>query len=199
MTAYLDNSATTKPCERAAAAANRICTEIYGNPSSLHSLGFSASSERERARAFLSEKLLCEKKEFYFSPSGTVSNNTAIFGAVRAKKREGNKIVTSAFEHPSVMKCVDYLAENGFEVVKLKPENGNIPLSAIENAVDGNTVLVSLMAVNNELGSVLPFSEVKRIIKRKKSPALFHIDAVQGFCKIPIKASEADLISVSAH
>lgn len=200
MTAYLDNSATTAPSKSATDAVNRICTSVFGNPSSIHQKGVEASSELEKAREILSSSLGCEKKEFYFTPSGTVANNTAIFGTARAKKRTGNKIVTSAFEHPSVMKCMDFLETEGFEIVRLKPDgNGNIPLSDIEQAIDEKTVLVSLMAVNNEVGSILPTGEVKKIIKRKKSPALFHIDAVQGFLKIPIKASSADMICVSAH
>jgi cysteine desulfurase len=200
LTAYLDNSATTKPCEQALAAVKNACENAWGNPSSLHRAGLDSRLLVEQARKSVAKKLGCEEKELYFSPSGTAANNTALFGAAKANRRYGKKIVCSSIEHPSVMRCIDALGESGFEIIKLSPDkNGVIPVASLEDAIDEGTCLVSMMAVNNETGAIQPFDEVKRIIRRKKSHALFHMDAVQAFCKIPVKSSVADLISVSAH
>lgn len=202
MQVYLDNSATTKPCKAAVDAALRAVSEEYGNPSSLHSLGFSASQMLEKSRSIIAKSLSVDPSCVYFTPCGTVSNNIAVFGAVNLQKRKGNKIVTTAFEHPSVAKCMDKLSEDGFDVVRLEPdESGNISIEKFENAIDEKTVLVSVMAVNNEVGSVLPFDKIKRIIKRNSSPALLHVDAVQGYMKINIKPEKCgiDLMSMSAH
>lgn len=202
MQVYLDNSATTMPCEAAINSALELMKEEYGNPSSLHSKGFEASQILENARGVIAESLSVEPNCIYFTPCGTVSNNTAVFGAVNALKRRGNKIVTTAFEHPSVAKCMDKLSDDGFEVVRIMPdESGNIPISEFETEIDEKTILVSLMAVNNEVGTVLPFDKIKKIIKRKNSPALLHIDAVQGYMKMNIKPEKCgiDLMSMSAH
>ena len=202
MQVYLDNSATTKPCEAAVESALEVMKEEYGNPSSLHLKGFNASNLLENSRNVIADSLSCEPSCVYFTPSGTVSNNTAVFGAVNLMKHKGNKIVTTAFEHPSVAKCMDKLSQDGFEVVRLAPDlNGEISLEKFENEIDENTILVSLMAVNNEVGSILPFDKIKKIIKRKKSPALLHVDAVQGYMKINIKPEKygIDLLSISAH
>lgn len=202
MQVYLDNSATTKPCEAAVKSALAVMNEEYGNPSSLHMKGFNASVLLENSRRTIAESLSCEPSCVYFTPCGTVSNNTAIFGAVNLMRRRGNKIVTTAFEHPSVARCMDKLSQEGFEVVRLSPDlNGEISPDKFEKEIDGNTILVSLMAVNNEIGSILPFDKIKAIIKRKKSPALLHVDAVQGYMKINIKPEKCgiDLLSVSAH
>lgn len=202
MQVYLDNSATTMPCEAAINSALELMKEEYGNPSSLHSKGFEASQILENARGVIAESLSVEPNCIYFTPCGTVSNNTAIFGAVNALKRRGNKIVTTAFEHPSVAKCMDKFSDDGFEVVRIMPdESGNIPISEFEAEIDEKTILVSLMAVNNEVGTVLPFDKIKKIIKRKNSPALLHIDAVQGYMKMNIKPEKCgiDLMSMSAH
>lgn len=200
MHCYLDNSATTKPCQAATDAALRAMTDVYGNPSSLHECGFAALNMLETARGEVAKALSADSAEIYFTPSGTAANNTALFGA--AKMKRGGKIVTTAFEHPSVENCMRRLAEQGFTVVRLLPdENGNISAEQFENAIDEQTVLVSLMAVNNEVGSILPFDKIAGILRRKKSSALLHVDAVQGFMKLPIvpKRSGIDLLSVSAH
>lgn len=202
MNCYLDNSATTKPCKEAVSAAEKAMTEAFGNPSSLHQYGFSALQMLEEARAQVAKALSASANEIYFTPSGTVANNTAIFGAVMQNRRRGNKIVTTAFEHPSVENCMRRLEEQGFEVVRLSPDaSGNIAAAQFEDAVDDKTILVSLMAVNNEVGSILPFDKIQNIIRRKNAPALLHVDAVQGFMKLPIvpKKCGVDLLSVSAH
>lgn len=202
MQVYFDNSATTKPCEAAVKSALEVMNEEFGNPSSIHSKGYNASQLLEKSRSIIADSLSVDASAIYFTPCGTVSNNTAIFGAVNALRRRGNKIVTTAFEHPSVAKCMDKLSEDGFEVVRIMPdESGNISCEEFENAIDEKTILVSLMAVNNEVGSVLPFDKIKKIIKRNNSPALLHVDAVQGYLKIDIKPQKCgiDLMSISAH
>ena len=202
MECYLDNSATTKPCKAAVDAEISALTELYGNPSSLHQKGVDAYMLLEKSRGTIAASLKASPDEIYFTPCGTVSNNTAIFGAVNAKKRLGKKIVTTALEHPSVEKCMERLEESGFEVVRVQPQSdGNISLKDFENAIDENTILVSVMAVNNEVGSVMPAENLKKIIKSKNSPALLHVDDVQGYMKIPLcpKSCGIDLMSVSAH
>ena len=199
---YLDNSATTKPCEKAVQKAFVMMTENFGNPSSLHFCGFNAKKELDSARRTLSDFLSCQQNEIFFTPSGTVANNTAILGTAKAKHREGKKVITTLLEHPSVIKHFEILAEQGFEVVYLKPDNnGKISLEELSNAVDKNTILVSVMAVNNEVGSIQEISKIKGIIKDNKSKAYFHCDAVQAFGKIVLKPKKLgiDLMSMSAH
>lgn len=202
MSVYLDNSATTKPCEKAVKKVLEMCTENYGNPSSLHMCGYNAKKELDESRRALASILSCAENEVYFTSSGTIANNTAIIGTARTKKREGKKIITTALEHPSVIKHFEMLGEQGFETVFLKPDsNGKISLEELSNAVDENTILVSVMAVNNEVGSIQDISKVKNIIKSKNSKAYFHCDAVQAFGKIPLKPKKMgiDLMSMSAH
>ena len=199
---YLDNSATTKPCEKAVQKAFVMMTENFGNPSSLHFCGFNAKKELDSARRTLSDFLSCQQNEIFFTPSGTVANNTAILGTAKAKHREGKKVITTLLEHPSVIKHFEILAEQGFEVVYLKPDNnGKISLEELSNAVDENTIIVSVMAVNNEVGSIQEISKIKGIIKDNKSKAYFHCDAVQAFGKIVLKPKKLgiDLMSMSAH
>lgn len=202
MEVYLDNSATTKPCKKACEAALNTMENDFGNPSSLHKKGYDALQILEQSRGIIANSIGVDPSRIFFTPSGTVANNTAIFGAAELMKRKGNKIVTTAFEHPSVARCMDKLSQSGFEVVRIMPDgSGNISEEAFQNAVDEKTVLVSLMAVNNEIGTVLPFEKIKRIIKRKKSSALLHVDCVQGYMKLPVKPERCgiDLMSMSAH
>ncbi len=199
---YLDNSATTKPCEKAVKKAYAMMTENFGNPSSLHFCGFNAKKELDNARRTIANLLSCEANEVFFTPSGTVANNTAILGAAKAKHREGKKVITTLLEHPSVMKPFENLQEQGFEVIYLKPNtNGKISLEELSNAVDENTILVSVMAVSPGPGSIQDISKIKGIIKDNKSKAYFHCDAVQAFGKITLKPKKhgIDLMSMSAH
>jgi cysteine desulfurase len=150
----------------------------------------------------LAKTLSCEEKEIFFTSGGTESNNIAIFGAAYAGRRKGNKIITSAIEHPSVHKCFDKLADEGFEVVKIGVDSkGMLDLSQLEREVDEKTILVSIMAVNNEVGTIEPVDQIRNIVKRNNSPALIHVDAVQAFGKVLINTKKlgADLISVSSH
>ena len=200
--AYLDNSATTKPCERAKKRLNEALDVLWGNPSSLHEKGLEAQLLLEEARTKTAKKLSAKESEIYFTSGGTESNNIAVFGAAHTGKRKGKKVVVSSVEHPSVSRAFDELEKEGFEVVRLPVDRfGVVSPSSIFSAVDEETVLVSLMAVNNELGSIEPIGEVSKIIKEKNSPALFHVDAVQAFGKIPLNVKKlgVDLMSVSGH
>lgn len=202
MEIYLDNSATTKVCREAADAMMKMLTENYGNPSSLHSKGVEASKTLENAREILADALSCSKDEIFFTTSGTTANNTAIFGAVNANKRKGNRIITTSLEHPSVSECMKKLEEQGFEVIKLKPDiNGAFSPMELMNAINSKTILISIMAVNNEIGTINPINQIKAAVKRANSSALIHVDAVQGFGKIPLNPSKAgiDLMTVSSH
>ena len=199
---YLDNSATTKPCKEAVEAATEMMTSEYGNPSSLHKKGFNAQQILESSRKTVADSLGVQSKCIYFTSGGTASNNTAVFSGAKLGAHKGNKIVTTALEHPSVSKCMDELELQGFEVVRLKPEkDGNIPIEKFEAAIDEKTILVSLMAVNNEVGSILPFDKIKKIINKNNSPALLHVDAVQAYLKTELSPEKSgiDLLSVSAH
>ncbi|MBR6407352.1 MAG: cysteine desulfurase [Clostridia bacterium] len=198
---YLDNSATTKPCQSAIKKVNHMLCDNWGNPSSLHSYGIEAEKEITAARRTVADFLRCDEREIYFTPSGTIANNIAVMGAAKALRRRGNTIVTTEVEHPSVYETVKSLESDGFNVVRIRPENGEITAGQIENAVTSDTILVSMMMVNNEMGTVFPVDKVKKIIDAKGSPALFHIDAVQAFGKIPVnpRSVGAQLVTVSGH
>ena len=202
MEIYLDNSATTKVCREAADAMMKTLTENYGNPSSLHSKGVEASKALENARQNLADALSCSKDEIFFTTSGTTANNTAIFGAVNANRRKGNRIITTSLEHPSVNECMKRLEEQGYEVIRLKPDmHGAFSPMELMNAINNKTILVSIMAVNNEIGTINPINQIKTALKRASSDALIHVDAVQAFGKTPLNPSKAgiDLLTVSSH
>lgn len=199
---YLDNSATTKAYPQVAEKIVELLTEKYGNPSSLHTKGMEAEDELINARHIVAKSLGVEDKEIYFTSGGTEANNLAIMGTVKAMKRRGNKIVTTAFEHSSVYETMKHLEDEGFEVIYINPdEKGTISADDFKDAIDEKTILVSVMAVNNELGSISPIEEIAKIIKNLKSPALFHCDCVQAYCKIPLKLKKigVDLATVSSH
>lgn len=202
MIAYLDNSATTKPCNECIKAINNMLTTNWGNPSSLHNLGINAMKEIISSRTLIAESLGVSREEIIFTSGGTEANNLAVFGSIKAKRRYGNKIVTTAIEHESVLQACEELERQGFEVVYLKPdEYGFISERQLYDAVDEKTILVSMMYINNEVGSVMPVDKIARAVKRADSPALIHIDCVQAYGKININAKKlgADLITVSAH
>lgn len=202
MSAYLDNSATTKPCRECTDAVMKMMTECYGNPSSLHNLGIDAMKEVITARQAVAESLGVSSEEIVFTSGGTEANNLALFGAVKAKRRAGNRIVTTAIEHESVLQSAQELERQGFEVIYLQPDSrGNISEQQLFDAVNGNTILVSMMYVNNEVGTIMPVKAISRAVKKAKAPALIHIDCVQAYGKISINAKKlgADLITVTAH
>ncbi len=199
---YLDNAATTQTSKAAADKAYSMMRESFGNPSSLHSIGFEAAKEIESTREAVADLIGADSSEIYFTSGGTESNNIAILGAAEALKKRGNKIVTTPLEHSSVYDSMLHLKEQGFEVIFLPTDSkGNINIREAFDIIDQKTILVSLMHTNSEIGTVNPISDIAEIIKRKNSPALFHCDAVQAFGKTPIKVKKlgVDLLSVSAH
>ncbi len=199
---YFDNSATTKVCKEAADKAYSMMTECWGNPSSLHSVGFEAEKEVTKAREIIANKIGADESEIYFTSGGTEANNLAVLGGADARKRRGDRIVTTAIEHPSVLRAAEELEKQGFEVIFLKPDaSGQIPESAVYAAVNEKTILVSMMAVNNETGVNLPLGAVSNAIKRANAPAFFHVDDVQGFGKIKINLKKlgVDMMTISGH
>lgn len=196
---YLDNSATTKPCKTACNYINKALTETWGNPSSLHMLGIEAEMAVTDARTLIARKIAALPEEIIFTGSGTEANNTVV-SAVRTSRNK--KIITTLIEHPSVLEPIKKLEEQGFEVVRLGCDsNGIISLEELKNALDSNVCLVSIMLVNNEIGSIQPIAEVTRLVKQIAPSALIHCDAVQAFGKLPInvKTLGVDLLSASGH
>ncbi len=201
-TAYLDNAATTPVCKAAMDAAVRILRDCFGNPSSLHALGVAASRELASSREAVAELLGCQSECVHFTSGGSESNNLAIFGAANAKIRRGRKLVTTAAEHSSVSAAMKRLEETGWAVTYIRPDrSGRIDPQAVADAVDGETVLVSMMYVNNETGAVFPVPEAAALIRAKNPDTLVHCDGVQAFGKLPFKVSrmDIDLMSVSGH
>ena len=199
--AYLDNSSTTKPSKRAVEYITKALEANWGNPSSLHRIGMEAEIALNEARETVARSLNARTDEIIFTGSGTEANNTALLSVLKAQKR-GGRIITTAIEHPSVLETAKRLTDCGFEVIALKPDkNGIVPISALENALTDNTLLVSMMLVNNETGAVQPVREAAALTKRKAPNALFHCDAVQGYGKLPLNVKQlmVDLLSASGH
>lgn len=199
---YLDHAATTPVCPAAAQAAVEAMTEHFGNPSSQYPLGKEAAREREAHRAVIAAALGCEPEELFFTSCGTEGDNWAIRSAVERGRKKGNHIVTTAIEHDAVLQSMKALQAEGLEVTFLKPDAyGNIDPQAVREAIRADTILVSMMLVNNEIGSVLPVQAAAEAIREKGAPALLHTDAVQGFLKLPFTPAElgADLVTICAH
>lgn len=202
MEAYLDNSATTRCSQRAKDLMVKILMEDYGNPSSLHLMGMHAENYIKEAKSRIAKTLKADEKEIIFTSGGTESNNMAIIGGVLANKRGGNHIITTAIEHASVSAPMAYLEELGFRVTYLGvDQDGHISLEELKEAVGDDTILVSLMMVNNEIGALEPVEEAARIIKGKNPNTLVHVDAIQAYGKYHIypKKMGIDLLSVSGH
>lgn len=199
---YLDNSATTKVCEEAAKAALELMTVCYGNPSSLHTMGVRAETAMTRARRIVAQAMGAQEKNIVFTSGGTESNNLALFGAAYARQKRGKRIVTTAVEHHSVLYTAQQLEKEGFEVIYLKPRrDGHIREEDVFEAINRDTILVSMMAVNNETGAIFPVKAAAAAIKRAGAPALLHVDAVQAFGKLPLRPAKMgiDLMSISGH
>lgn len=202
MQAYLDNSATTRCSERAKNLMVQLLMEDYGNPSSLHMKGVEAEKYIKEAKSKIAKTLKVDEKEILFTSGGTESNNMALIGCALANKRAGNHIITTSIEHPSVSAPLAYLEELGFRVTYLKVDSdGLISLEELEKEVCEETILVSLMMVNNEIGAVEPIEEAVKVIKDKNPKTLVHIDAIQAYGKYRIypKKMGIDLLSVSGH
>lgn len=198
---YMDNAATTKISEPVKNEILRVM-DIFGNPSSLHRLGLEAEKLIETSCETISKKLGVDKKNVYFTSGGTEANNLAIIGTCMSLRKRGNHVITTKIEHPSVLESVKKLSESGVEVdfAPVLPD-GRIDLEAFFALLRPDTVLVSVMHVNNETGVIQPIEELKKLMKEKSPLAKLHIDAVQSFCKMAVtpKLWEADLLSVSGH
>lgn len=199
--AYLDNSSTTKPSKRAVEYITRALESNWGNPSSLHRIGMEAEIALNDARECIAHTVNARADEIFFTGSGTEANNTALLSVLKAKSR-GGRIITTAIEHPSVLETAKRLEDYGFEVVCLKPDsNGIIPITELENALTDNTLLVSMMLVNNETGAVQPVEKAAALTRHIAPLALFHCDAVQGYGKLSVNVKRlgVDLLSASGH
>ncbi|QCJ43742.1 cysteine desulfurase [Bacillus sp. S3] len=198
---YLDNSATTKPFKEVLDSFVTVSSEYFGNPSSLHSLGGQAEKLLSQAREQLAKLIKVKPAEIYFTSGGTESNNIAIKGAARLNRNKGRHIITSSVEHASVRAAMEELEQEGFEITYLPvDENGRVGVDDVEKAIRKDTILISIMQVNNEVGSVQPITEIGEILKNY-SQILFHVDTVQGIGKVPLslKNSNVGLCSLSAH
>lgn len=201
-THYLDNSATTAVCKAAADKALYMMTDNYGNPSSLHKMGIRAEEEVEKAREIIAGTLSVDSREIIFTSGGTEANNTAVFGAAQALRRRGDRVIVSAVEHPSVHESAKRLSELGFDVHYAPVDkDGAVDIEALKALLNNKTVLVSVMAVNNETGTIQPIERVSKLVHKLSPEALFHCDAVQAYCKMPLKPQKygVDLMTVSAH
>lgn len=199
---YLDNSATTKPCIQAVEAMTKAMTENWGNPSALYNFGIDTARELRSARHQVAAALGAEPDRVFFTSGGTEADNWAVFGTVKRLGKRGKHIVTTAMEHHAILNCAKDLEAQGYEVTYLKPDSmGRITVEDLKNALRKDTILVSIMMVNNEVGSVMPISQMAKLTHKLCPDAIFHTDAVQGFLKVPFHAKTlgADLISVSSH
>lgn len=199
---YLDNSATTRPCEAAVAAMTKALSEDWANPSALYQFGINVARALRTARAQVASAMGAEADRVFFTSGGTEADNWAIQGTVKRLGKRGKHIVTTAIEHHAVLNTMKELEAQGYEVTYLQPDSdGRIGVEALKAALRPDTILVSVMMVNNEVGSVMPIAQMAKLTHKQCPNALFHTDAVQGFMKIPFAAKTlgADLISVSAH
>lgn len=203
MEVYLDNSATTRCYESVRDLVGKVMCEDYGNPSSMHRKGIDAEKYIKESKETFAKLLKVQEKELYFTSGGTESDNLALIGCARANHRAGKHLITSAIEHPAILNTMQYLEqEEGFRVTYLPVDRaGRIRLDALKDALCEDTILVSIMYVNNEVGSVQPIEEASKIVKQYNPNILFHVDAIQGFGKYRIfpKRMGIDLLSISGH
>lgn len=202
MEAYLDNSATTRCTESVRDVVVKTMMEDYGNPSSKHMKGVEAERYLKDARETIARTMKVNEKEIFFTSGATESNNWALVGTAMANRRAGMHLITTAIEHAAVLMPMQFLKEQGFRVTYLPVDHaGQISLKDLEDALCDDTILVSIMYVNNEIGTILPIPEAGRIIKARNPRTLFHVDAVQAYGKMAVypKKSGIDMLSVSAH
>ncbi len=202
MEAYLDNSATTRAFDEVAELVSKVMTQDYGNPSSMHHKGVVAENYIKEAKKQIADTLKAEPKEILFTSGGTESDNMALIGTARAMCRRGKHIITTSIEHPAILNTCAYLEKEGFEVTYLGVDSrGLISLEELKNAIRPDTILVSVMLVNNEIGTAQPIAEIGELIKSCNKDIIFHVDAVQGYGKLRInpKKMGIDLMSVSGH
>lgn len=202
MNAYLDNSATTCCDKEAAELMYRVFTEDYGNPSSMHHAGVVAEQYIKDATARICKALKCDEKEIYYTSCGTEADNLALIGCAHANARKGKHLITTSIEHPAVLNACGQLEKEGFEVTYLPVDSdGLVHVEDVTGAMREDTILVSIMHVNNEIGSVQPIAEIGEAVHKKDPSVLFHVDAVQGFGKFKIipKRMHIDLLTISGH
>lgn len=202
MEIYLDNSATTMAFREVTELVSKIMYVDYGNPSSMHMKGVQAENYVKEAKETLAGLLKVQEKELFFTSGGTESDNWALMGAASANSRAGRHLITTQIEHPAILQTMEYLESIGYEVTYLPvDEKGIVRLDALERSIRQDTILVSIMHVNNEVGAVQPIEEAGRIIERKNPSTLFHVDAVQGFGKLKLypKRCNVDMLSISGH
>lgn len=199
---YLDNSATTKPCPQAVDAVMEALRDAWGNPSTLYGFGMDAARRLKEAREQVAKALGAEPERVFFTSGGTEADNWAVFSATERMGKRGRHIITTAIEHDAILRPMKRLAERGFEVTYLQPDHeGRVTTAQLRQALRPDTVLVSIMMVNNESGAVMPIAQMAKMTHRICPDALFHTDAVQGFLKVPFQAKTlgADMISISSH
>ena len=199
---YLDNSATTKPCQEAVDAMVRGLTDAWGNPSALYGFGIDAAHDLRVSRGQVAAAMGAETDRVFFTAGGTEADNWAIFGTAKRFGKKNKHIITTAIEHHAILNCMKELESQGFEVTYLQPDaEGRITIEALKVALRKDTFLVSVMMVNNEVGSVMPIAQMAKLTHKLAPDAIFHTDAVQGFMKVPFQAKTlgADLITVSSH
>ena len=199
---YLDNSATTKPCQEAVEAMTQALTAGWANPSALYSFGIDAAKALREARTKVAAAMGAETDRVFFTSGGTEADNWAIFGTAKRFGKKNKHIVTTAIEHHAVLNCMKELEAQGFDVTYLQPDAlGRITAADLKAALRKDTILVSIMMVNNEVGSVMPIAQMAKLTHKLCPDAIFHTDAVQGFLKVPFAAKTlgADLITVSSH
>ncbi len=202
MNCYFDNSATTRAYPQVAEIMSKILLEDYGNPSSMHMKGMDAEVYVRHARETIAKTLKVDDRNILFTSGGTESDNMALIGGASANKRAGKHIITTMVEHPAILDTCKYLEGQGYEITYLSVDsNGRIDLEELSDVIRPDTIIVSIMHTNNEIGSVMPIEEAGRIIKSKNPNTLFHVDAVQGYGKWRIypKKMNIDLLSVSGH
>lgn len=202
MEAYLDNSATTKCAKEVVEMVVKVMQEDYGNPSSKHMKGVEAERYVKEAASTIAKSLKCQEKEIIFTSGGTESNNMAIIGTAMANKRKGNHVIVSSVEHSSVKEPFNYLEEQGFRVTYLPVDKqGKVSIEALKEALCDETILVSVMYANNEIGTIEPIEEIGKIVKDYRADIVYHVDAIQAYGKFKIvpKKLNIDLLSVSGH
>lgn len=199
---YLDNSATTQPCQEAVDAVHQALTQQWANPSALYGFGFDAAAQLRAARQQVAKALGAEPDRVFFTSGGTEADNWAVFSTVKRLGKRGKHIVTTAVEHHAILNCMKDLESRSFEVTYLQPDSlGRITAEDLKAALRKDTILVSIMMVNNETGAIMPISQMAKLTHKLCPEAFFHTDAVQGFMKVPFQAKSlgADLISISSH
>lgn len=202
MEVYLDNAATTKAANEVVDIVTRVMLEDYGNPSSKHMKGVDAEKYVKNATQIIAKTLKCQEKEIVYTSGGTESNNMAIIGAAMANRRKGNHVIVSSVEHSSVKEPFNFLEQQGYKVTFLPVDsNGSVLLDALKEALDDETILVSTMMVNNEIGTIEPIEQISRIVKSYNEDIVFHVDAIQAYGKLKIipKKLGIDLLTVSGH